>query len=47
MLTILNPATEEQIARLERAGVEETDAAIAAANIPKENNLRSIPRHSC
>ena len=30
-LTVLNPATEEPIAELERAGVEETDAAIAAA----------------
>ena len=31
MLTVLNPATEEPIAELERAGVEETDAAVAAA----------------
>jgi len=31
VLTIINPATEEQIARLERAGIDETDAAIAAA----------------
>ncbi|HXX49609.1 MAG TPA: aldehyde dehydrogenase family protein, partial [Myxococcota bacterium] len=30
-LTILNPATEEHLAELERAGVEETDAAVAAA----------------
>ena len=30
-LTILNPATEQRIAQLERAGVEETDAAVAAA----------------
>src|SRR3990172_10194513 len=30
-LTVLNPATEEQIAQLERAGVEETDAAVARA----------------
>ena len=31
MLTVLNPATEETIAELERAGVEETDAAVARA----------------
>ena len=31
MLTVLNPATEEPIAELERGGVEETDAAVAAA----------------
>ena len=31
MLTVLNPATEEPIAELERAGVEETDAAVARA----------------
>ena len=31
MLTVLNPATEEPIAQLERAGVEETDAAVARA----------------
>jgi betaine-aldehyde dehydrogenase len=31
VLTVLNPATEEPIAELERAGVEETDAAVAAA----------------
>jgi acyl-CoA reductase-like NAD-dependent aldehyde dehydrogenase len=30
-LTILNPATEEPIAELEQAGVEETDAAVAQA----------------
>src|SRR3990172_11130886 len=30
-LTVLNPATEEQIAQLERAGVEETDAAVGRA----------------
>jgi len=30
-LTVLNPATEEPIAELERAGVEETDAAVARA----------------
>jgi acyl-CoA reductase-like NAD-dependent aldehyde dehydrogenase len=30
-LTVLNPATEEPIAELERAGVEETDAAVAHA----------------
>ena len=30
-LTILNPATEQRLAQLERAGVEETDAAVAAA----------------
>ena len=30
-LTVLNPATEEPIAQLERAGVEETDAAVARA----------------
>jgi betaine-aldehyde dehydrogenase len=30
-LTVLNPATEETIAELEPAGVEETDAAVAAA----------------
>jgi acyl-CoA reductase-like NAD-dependent aldehyde dehydrogenase len=31
VLTVLNPATEEPIAELERAGVEETDAAVARA----------------
>ena len=31
VLTVLNPATEETIAELERAGVEETDAAVARA----------------
>jgi acyl-CoA reductase-like NAD-dependent aldehyde dehydrogenase len=31
VLTVLNPATEEPIAELEQAGVEETDAAVAAA----------------
>ena len=31
MLTVLNPATEEPIAELERAGIEETDAAVARA----------------
>jgi acyl-CoA reductase-like NAD-dependent aldehyde dehydrogenase len=31
MLTVLNPATEQPIARLEQAGVEETDAAVARA----------------
>ncbi len=31
MLTVLNPATEEPIAQLEQAGVEETDAAVARA----------------
>ena len=31
MLSVLNPATEESIAELEQAGVEETDAAIARA----------------
>ncbi len=30
-LTVLNPATEQRLAQLERAGVEETDAAVAAA----------------
>jgi len=30
-LAVLNPATEETIAELERAGVEETDAAVARA----------------
>ena len=30
-LTVLNPATEEPIAELEQAGVEETDAAVARA----------------
>ena len=30
-LTVLNPATEEPIAELERAGIEETDAAVARA----------------
>ncbi len=30
-LTVLNPATEEPIATLEQAGVEETDAAVARA----------------
>jgi betaine-aldehyde dehydrogenase len=30
-LTVLNPATEEPIAELEQAGVEETDAAVAGA----------------
>ena len=31
MLTVLNPATEEPIAELEQAGVEETDALVARA----------------
>jgi acyl-CoA reductase-like NAD-dependent aldehyde dehydrogenase len=31
-LTIVNPATEEPIAELEQAGVEETDAAVARAH---------------
>ena len=31
MLTVLNPATEEPLAELERAGVEEADAAVARA----------------
>jgi acyl-CoA reductase-like NAD-dependent aldehyde dehydrogenase len=31
VLTVLNPATEEPIAELEQAGVEETDAAVARA----------------
>src|SRR5438105_2460663 len=30
-LTVINPATEETIARLDEAGVEETDAAVARA----------------
>ncbi len=30
-LTVLNPATEQPLAELERAGVEETDAAVARA----------------
>jgi acyl-CoA reductase-like NAD-dependent aldehyde dehydrogenase len=32
-LTVLNPATEEPIARLEQAGVDETDAAVARAKV--------------
>jgi acyl-CoA reductase-like NAD-dependent aldehyde dehydrogenase len=31
MLTVLNPATEEPVAELEQAGVEEADAAVARA----------------
>ena len=31
MLTVLNPATEEPLAELERAGVDEADAAVARA----------------
>ena len=31
MIRVLNPATEEPIAELPSAGVEETDAAVAAA----------------
>jgi betaine-aldehyde dehydrogenase len=31
MLTVLNPATEEPLAQLEQAGVDETDAAVARA----------------
>ena len=31
MLTVINPATEEPLAELEQAGVEETDAAVARA----------------
>jgi acyl-CoA reductase-like NAD-dependent aldehyde dehydrogenase len=31
-LTVLNPATEEPIAELQQAGIEETDAAVARAN---------------
>jgi acyl-CoA reductase-like NAD-dependent aldehyde dehydrogenase len=30
-LTVVNPATEESIAELPQAGVEETDAAVARA----------------
>ena len=30
-LTVLNPATEEPIAELEQAGVEDADAAVARA----------------
>ena len=30
-LDVLNPATERPIAHLERAGIEETDRAVAAA----------------
>jgi NAD(P)-dependent dehydrogenase (short-subunit alcohol dehydrogenase family) len=30
-LTVVNPATEEPIAQLERAGIEETDAAVTRA----------------
>ncbi|MEP6893733.1 MAG: aldehyde dehydrogenase family protein, partial [Gaiellaceae bacterium] len=30
-LTVLNPATEQPIAELEQAGVEETDAAVERA----------------
>ena len=30
-LSVVNPATEQPIAELEQAGVEETDAAVAAA----------------
>jgi len=30
-VTVINPATEETIATLESAGVEETDAAVARA----------------
>ena len=30
-LTVLNPATEEPVAELDEAGVEEADAAVAAA----------------
>src|SRR5688500_8133253 len=32
MITVLNPATEETIAELPSAGVEETDAAVASAS---------------
>jgi len=31
VLTVINPATEEPLAELEQAGVEETDAAVARA----------------
>ncbi len=31
MLTVLNPATEQPLAELEQAGIEETDAAVARA----------------
>ena len=31
MLTVLNPATEEPLAELERAGAEDADAAVARA----------------
>ena len=31
MLTVLNPATEQPLAVLEQAGLEETDAAVARA----------------
>ena len=31
MITVVNPATEEAIAELPAAGIEETDAAVSAA----------------
>jgi hypothetical protein len=34
MVTVLNPATEETLAELEQAGVEETDAAVAPPGVP-------------
>ena len=46
MLTVLNPATEEPLAELERAGFEETDAAVARARaaFPSWRALASADR---
>ena len=45
-LTVLNPATEEPIAELEQAGVEETDAAVARARqaLPEWRRLAPADR---
>ena len=46
-LTVLNPATEQPIAELEQAGVEETDAGVArakAATRPGARSLRTTAR---
>ncbi len=36
-LIVTNPATEETIAELEPAGIEETDAAVARAKAASKN----------
>ena len=40
MTTVVNPATEEVIAEIEAAGVEETDAAVAHATSRRPSPIR-------